>query len=353
MKTNIDISCDVMIIGSGLAGMAAALFAGSAHIDTVQAGVVGELGFASGLLDLLGVHPVSDARWVKDPWQGIIDMTRDEPDHPYARMDIGAIRLSMQHFLSFLAQSGYPYHTEPDANMEVLTPAGTTKPTYAVPHTMRQGASALAEGKPCLLVDFNGLKGFSAAQIAASQAARWPALRAVRIDFPDAKGELYTERMARALDLAESRQKLIAAVKPHVHGVEAVGLPAVLGLYQTLPAMDDFSKGWGVPVFEIPTMLPAVTGLRLQEIFQQRLPAMGIQTFLQQSVSRVQYSAPGQKLAAGHRPRLGRTPGAGARRNLMQRALFRQGVACRPPCDPRNHFRFAGGPTSRPLLLAS
>lgn len=291
MKTNSEINCDLMIIGSGMAGMAAALFAAQWQIKTVQAGLIGELGFASGLLDLLGVHPVAEGLIVQDPWQGIASLCRDEPLHPYARLDITSIRQSMQLFLSFLEKSGYPYYADPRANLQVVTAAGTIKPTYAVPHTMRHGASALAARKPCLLVDFKGLKGFSAGQIASSLAERWPGLQPVRVDFPDITGELYTERMAHALDTAGNRKKLITAVKPHLGETEAVALPAVLGLHHTVQAMDELTQGWGVPVFEIPTMLPAVTGLRLREIFEQRLPAMGIHAFFQQSVLRVHHLA--------------------------------------------------------------
>ena len=44
-----DITCDLMIIGAGMAGMAAALFAANRGIDTVQVGMKSELDFSSGL----------------------------------------------------------------------------------------------------------------------------------------------------------------------------------------------------------------------------------------------------------------------------------------------------------------
>ncbi len=53
------IKCDVLVIGTGLAGMAATLFAAARGLSVVQAGHTGEIIFASGLLDLLGVYPVS------------------------------------------------------------------------------------------------------------------------------------------------------------------------------------------------------------------------------------------------------------------------------------------------------
>ena len=52
-------SYDVAVIGAGMAGMAAALFAAEQGLSCIQIGNGGGILFASGLLDLLGVHPVA------------------------------------------------------------------------------------------------------------------------------------------------------------------------------------------------------------------------------------------------------------------------------------------------------
>ncbi len=279
-------TCDLMIIGTGMAGMAAALFAAQSGVDTVQAGMVGEINFASGLLDLLGVHPVENRRALDNPWQGLERLRRDEPLHPYARVTDDTIRTAFKTVTAFLEAHGYPHHYVPDKNLTIITPAGTVKPTYAVPHTMAYGATAFADKLPCLLVDFRGLKGYSTRQIAGSLIARWPDLRTVHLDFPglDGSAELYTEQMARALDLDQTRQQLVAAIQPHLASAQAVGLPAILGMYRTRQTMDAIQQGLGVPVFEIPTMVPAVTGLRLREIFEQNLPKLGVRPFYNRRV---------------------------------------------------------------------
>jgi len=66
-----------------------------------------------------------------------------------------------------------------------------------------------------------------------------------------------------------------------------VGLPAVLGVYRTGEVLADLEEALGLPVFEIPTMVPAVTGLRLREAFERHLPKMGVQAFYQQKVLQV------------------------------------------------------------------
>lgn len=296
-----EITCDLIIIGTGMAGMAAALFAARQGLDAVQVGITGELGFASGPLDLLGVHPAAEGRILEDPWQGIAALCQDEPLHPFAKLEIDTIRKALAEYLDFLQAGGYPHATLGQRNMNLITAAGTRKPTYAVPHTMQHGPAAMAAQAPCLLVGFDGLKGFSARQIALSLGVYWPDLHPVRIAFPDARGELYTEHMARALDAAATREKLVAAIRPHLGAAQCVGLPAVLGFYRTVRVMEDLQQGLGVPVFEIPTMLPAVTGVRLRELFEQRLPAMGIRSFWQQRVLGVQRLNDGRwSLAVGY-----------------------------------------------------
>lgn len=311
-------ACDLLIVGTGMAGMAAALFAAQGRIDALQIGMTSEIGFASGLMDLLGVHPVDAGTIVADPFRGIEQLQRDEPDHPYARLQIADIREAMRLVLIFLKESGYPYTAAPSQNAMMLTPVGTLKPTYAVPHTMAHGPVAWENKAPCLLVDFKRLRGFSARQIALTLAGCWPDLRPLSIEFPEEiQGELYTERMARSLDAAECRNRLITAVQPHLGGVQAVAFPAVLGVYRTVQTMADIQQGLGVPVFEVPTMLPAITGLRLQEIFEKCLPALGIRTLRQQRV-----------LAARRQSEEGWELDVGSDRTATQRVTARSVLLC-------------------------
>ena len=100
-KTNTK-KADRIVIGAGLAGLAATYFAVGRGLRTIQVGATpGEMGFASGALDLLGIHPVDQKKTWEDPWAGITALINDCPEHPYARLGIEKIRKALKEFLAF------------------------------------------------------------------------------------------------------------------------------------------------------------------------------------------------------------------------------------------------------------
>jgi glycerol-3-phosphate dehydrogenase subunit B len=287
---------DVCIIGAGMAGMAAALFAANRGLSTVQTGGASELLFASGLLDLLGVHPIEERKTWRDPWAGINALIRDIPQHPYARIKNEHIRTAFDELQVFLGDAGLVYKRHKRRNQEVVTSMGTAKQTYCLPLTMWKGALALKKRLPCLVVDFRGLKGFSARQISETLAHKWPDVSFARLEFPGLQefNELYPERIARALEVGQNREKLAQSILPHLGAAEVVGLPAILGVNGSVDVMDDLERRLGVPLFEIPTMPPSVAGLRLKEAFERHLPLKGVKLLSPQQVLHARYDRQGE-----------------------------------------------------------
>jgi glycerol-3-phosphate dehydrogenase subunit B len=287
------IEADICIIGAGLAGLAATLFAVNRGLSCIEVGQTGEINFATGFLDLMGVYPAGEKQVWTDPWAGIDALVGDIPQHPYARLSKEDIRRAFDEILAFLAEAGLPYYRQVQQNSNVLTSLGTLKPTYCVPHTMWPGAEALKKKPACLLVDIRGLKGFSARLIAAALKPEWPGLQTARVSFPgtDHLNEVFTEHMASALILPQNREKFARTLQPHIKTAHLVGLPAVLGLYRTTEVVSDLQKMIGVPLFEIPTIPPSVPGLRLKEAFERGLRTKGVQYFSQQRILEVRHQA--------------------------------------------------------------
>ncbi len=275
------------VIGAGLAGCAASLFARERGLETAQVGSSGALAYTSGYLDLLGVL---DGRILDDPWAGLERLRHAAPEHPLGRIDDATIRAAFDAFTTTLSAWGVGYTPPGDRNLRALTPAGVAKPTLCLPRTMAAGCRALADGVPTLLVDFHGLEGFSARQIQANLGSRWPALRCVRIPFPgeEGGGVLYPEAMARALEVPARRQRLARQLREIGNGTACIGLPAILGIHRPDRVHQALQQAVGAELFEIPTMPPGVAGIRLRELFEQALPARGLTLIPQQKVERLE-----------------------------------------------------------------
>ncbi len=279
---------DLAVIGSGLAGFAASTFALNRGIRTAQAGNTGAVAYTTGYLDLLGRVNNTDTCPLTDPWAGLHELALTQPRHPLARVPEYAIRAAFQEFTAFLSDCGILYNPPGTANVTALTPAGTLKQTLCVPATMQAGVDALIRKPSCVIIDFKGLRGFSALQVTTNLKERWPGLRAERVLFPEMEaGEIYPEVMARALEVAVNRQALAERIRAVAADAEVIGMPAVLGMHTPDRVMTELQQLIGMPIFEIPTMPPSVPGIRLREMFEQVFPQKGLTLIPQQKVHSV------------------------------------------------------------------
>ena len=280
---------ELAIIGTGMAGMSAAIFAAERGIKTAQIGVSSSTIYTTGYLDLMSVHPIKQQKIWDNPWHAINKLVADIPDHPYASIKQEDIRSAFDEFLNFMKTAGLPYQGHTDKNTNVLSPMGTVKPTYCVPRTMWAGAVALEKKRPCLILDFWGLKGFSAVQIVEMLLPQWPNLRAARIAFPvvGPSVDLYTEQMGRSLEIEENRIKLAEEIRPHLNNAKAVGMPAILGIYNTGKVVSHLENLLGADVFEIPTIPPSLPGIRMKEAFETQITQKSVRLFPQKRVLNV------------------------------------------------------------------
>ena len=280
-------SYDLAIIGCGLSGMAAALFAVEKGFSVAQAGVSGGMIFATGLLDVMGTHPIEAGHGWVDPWAAVDAVSKDIPKHPYARMTPEIIKESLASVVSFLGKNDLPYVKSGERNSEIMTLLGTTKLSYYIPQTMWEGVRALKEKRPCLIVGFEELKDFNAAQIVGGLTHRWPMLRWKNICLSDTIGAssfVSGDILARDMEMPDNVKKLIQHIGPHLKGAETVGLPAVLGMKRHQEIIETLSRDLGVKVFEIPTTPLSVPGLRLIEVFTKGLAERDVRLFFPERI---------------------------------------------------------------------
>jgi len=284
---------DLAVIGSGIAGFAASIFALNRKINCAQVGNTGAVAYTTGYLDLLGSSEELQTP-IDNPWEGLEQLKKAQPNHPLSRIPAADIRKSFEQFTAFLGECGIAYTAPQDANITALTPAGTLKKTLCVPATMAEGAKAFADKIPCVIIDFKGLKGFSARQVVANLKAKWPELTAARISFPDMdKGEIYPEVMARALEVPATRTRLAELLKEAAGEVKVIGVPALLGMHNPDLVRTDLERLTNLQIFEIPTMPPSVPGIRLREMFEQVFPQKGLTLIPQQKVTSLTFNVDG------------------------------------------------------------
>ncbi len=297
-------TCDLTVIGCGLSGLAAAFFAAEKGFSVAQAGVSGGLIFATGLLDLMGTHPVEKAYAWEDPWAAIEAVSNDIPNHPYARMNPGVIKESLEKIVSFLEGNHLSYVKNGHHNSELMTLLGTTKFSYYVPRTMWEGVKALKEKRPCLIVGFEELKDFSAAQISKRLTRQWSGLRWKTIRLKNslkASPLVAGDILARDMETADNVQNLVHLIRPHLKNAESVGLPAVLGMKRPQKIVETLSRELGVKVFEIPTTPLSVPGIRLNEVLTQGLAERGVKLFFPERILSWEKQSDGTfLLAVGH-----------------------------------------------------
>lgn len=286
---------DLAVIGSGIAGMAASLFAANRDLKTVQIGNIGGILFSPGLLDLISVYPQEEQKVWEDPWACLDELKNSNPGHPYSRIKRSTIEQSFTEILSFLEASGMKYHCGGAHNLEIVTAIGTKKYTYCVPGSMWEGVVALKNRTPCLFLDFHGLKEYSARQLVETIGDSWPGVRTAKIHFPGSehRNDIFTGHMAQALEISSTREKLAARIKPELASSRAVGLPAIMGVQRTDEINHHLAELLSVPVFEVPTMPMSVPGLRMKEAFDVHLHKKGINRLIDKRVNTVRRNEDG------------------------------------------------------------
>lgn len=273
MTTAKRIETDLLIIGSGMAGLTAAVFSAQKKINTVVTGAAGGFEYASGLMDLWGRSLTAQKKISKKPWDMVAKLKTVEPDHPMAKLNKTGITAAFDQLSGVLDKTGLSYTGFASLNHTVITPFGTLHPTYRLPVSMKNNAVVFKEKPPCLVLDFRGLREFSAVFFCEMLKDRWKDLDSGCIEFPETqlRSEIFTPFLAQSLEAPQVQDEMIKRIKPLVKGKQVLGLPAVLGLRSSQQILNRLQEELKVTVFEVPTSPVSVPGSRLKEALLKSL----------------------------------------------------------------------------------
>jgi glycerol-3-phosphate dehydrogenase subunit B len=269
---------NLLVIGAGLAGLTAAYRAAKngKHVTVIAKGL-SATHWSAGTIDALGYFP-DDKTPVQNALDAVNELTRANPQHPYALLDSHGVADAMRDFLSVTQEIGLPYVNATNAgdNLWLPSPIGAARPTFLAPTA--QLAGDLKRTEPMLIVGLRGLRDFYPELIAENLNKQGHSARAefLPLDLLTERHDSNNIHLAMALDDPARCAKLGEALKKIVKPGERIGFPAILGLNAHADVMRDLQMQIGASVFEIPTLPPSVPGIRLHAALTQHLRKLGV-----------------------------------------------------------------------------
>jgi glycerol-3-phosphate dehydrogenase subunit B len=268
-----DFRYDIVVVGAGVAGLCAAVRVaeGGARVCVLAHGV-GSTHLAPGVVDVLGYTPER----VDEPARALPAFVEAQPEHPYSLLGVDAIRPALEWFSEHIAdgpQPGYSYVGGLDRNMLLPTAVGVARPSALVPETMARGV--LDGGAPLCIVGVPRLRDLHASLCAANLSRLGMEARSVELDIGEGRAEINALGLARQLDDPAYRTVVAKRLGPLLRDGERVGMPAVLGMRDPHGAWSDLEERLGRELFEIPTLPPSASGIRVYDALTAALRAAG------------------------------------------------------------------------------
>ena len=260
---------DTVIIGGGLSGLACGIRLQKKGVKcaVISAGQ-SALHFSSGSFELLNRLP--DGTAVENPVEAVAKL---EASHPYKK--IGDFAKYASEAKQLLADSGVEVEGEATENALHLTPMGTLKPAWLTLSEFSRFKGA---------EEFKGKKVTDALEDMGAECCQ----ELIHIEEVDrlrkSPTEMRATNIARVLDKEYIHNQLLTILKNYSIGVDAVVLPAAVGL-----ASQKLVKALrkAVPsVVLVPTMPPSVSGIRTQQQLRREFERLGGVFMLGDSVVR-------------------------------------------------------------------
>ncbi|MBQ7456392.1 MAG: anaerobic glycerol-3-phosphate dehydrogenase subunit B [Desulfovibrio sp.] len=270
---------DVVVIGSGLAGLTAAIACAECGCNvTVACNGQGIIAISSGCIDLLGVI---EGKVCDDPWAA---MAKLPSDHPYSLIGQDNVRKALDAFEALLAKYHAPFcvNTANGERVNTLVPTilGTVKPSYLIPKSA--DATILYTAKRALVCGVAGLRDISP-KLCQMILSQHPMLSHTRIEqttlpspFPASHRGITALDIARHVNTENGQSWLLTCLGRFAHDYDVIMLPPILGTSYTHGLCENLSQSLGCQIRELISIPPGVGGIRLREILLKEATAKQI-----------------------------------------------------------------------------
>lgn len=258
---------DVIVIGSGPAGLTAACSAAARgrKVTIISAGS-GTLASCGDSIDFLGY---TKGNPVTTPWDALDNLNKN---HPYTILGKDKIESAFNAITQIAGDFGWPcIQPNNKQNRYIPTIAGTLKPTWFAP--LYSGLDNFVNAQNILVLGFNNFKDCNP-RLIARQLALYPALSHkkfipafISMPLQNRHRSLTVLDIARFLDTKDGLEWMCKQIQQFSGNYDAALIPPVCGTHANKHVWETLSETLHAPLIEMASPPPGVGGLRLREIF--------------------------------------------------------------------------------------
>ena len=268
---------DIVVVGSGLAGMSAALTAAqSGKSVTLLTHGAGTLAISSGCIDVLGYV---NGKRVADPFEAMEELPAE---HPYSLIGGAETVREATSWLTHICKKGDidMARAAEEGNHELITVMGTLKPSYLCPDSFNP--DCLKEVHRAAVVTVEGMKDVHPGLII-EQLHRYEAFTGK--EFMEAVLPCPIEHVhrnitpldiARHVETPEGMKWLEESLAPFAKLYPVLLLPPICGMKHSQQIWNRLCAALKVKIVEMVSIPPGVAGLRMREAFKKALNAAGV-----------------------------------------------------------------------------
>lgn len=282
---------DIVIIGTGLAGLSAALAAVKHNKKVlIIAKGFGNLYSSSGYIDFLGYYPFKSKEPIVNPKMKLEELQVTCPGHPYSLIGLEFIEAAFYEFLCTSKKMGLPYTGTLNQNILMPSAAGVLIPTCLYPETAHK---EITKARKIHVVGIKEMPDFYPAYAAGNLKMQlncpinftWVTL-GININR-----ELNSYDIALAIKKNDIKMQLIKQLKNSVTKGSLIVIPAIFSLNDSQNIIKFIEDELECNLLEFPTLPPSVMGYRLAESLTNYLKGNGVEFIIGNPVSQVKYDA--------------------------------------------------------------